>query len=89
MAGGRWEKAEPTIDPAVAVRSRKKAWTLGQSAFPKNCCRTTIAERMVETLAELPLIGDQVVCLSHDQAARSLLAALRRVSERQLRVVSA
>jgi hypothetical protein len=26
---------------------------------------------MVETLAELPFIGDQVVCLSHDQAARS------------------
>jgi hypothetical protein len=27
--------------------------------------------RIVETLAELPFIGDQVVCLSHDQAARS------------------
>jgi len=26
----------------------------------KNRCRTTIAERMVETLAELPFIGDQV-----------------------------
>jgi DNA/RNA endonuclease YhcR with UshA esterase domain len=26
---------------------------------------------MVETLAELPFIWDQVVCLSHDQAARS------------------
>jgi len=26
---------------------------------------------MVETLAELPFIGDQVVCLSHDQAARA------------------
>src|SRR6516165_6134788 len=26
---------------------------------------------MVETRAELPFIGDQVVCLSHDQAARS------------------
>jgi hypothetical protein len=39
--------------------------------IPKNCCRTTIAERMVETPVELPFIGDQVVCLSHDQAARS------------------
>ena len=38
---------------------------------PKNRCRTTIAERMVETLAELPFIGDEVVCLSHDRAARS------------------
>ena len=28
--------------------------------IPKNRCRTTIAERMVETLAELPFIGDQV-----------------------------
>ena len=27
--------------------------------------------RIVETLAELPFIGDQVVCLSHDQGARS------------------
>ena len=26
---------------------------------------------MVETRAELPFIGDQIVCLSHDQAARS------------------
>jgi len=34
--------------------------------IPKNRCRTT-AERMMETLAELPFIGDQVVCLSHDQ----------------------
>ena len=25
----------------------------------------------METLAELPFIGDQVVCLSHDQGARS------------------
>ena len=39
--------------------------------IPKNRCRTTIAERMVETLAELPFIGDEVVCLSHDRAARS------------------
>jgi hypothetical protein len=37
--------------------------------IPKNRCRTTVPERMVETLAELPFIGDQVVCLSHDQAA--------------------
>src|ERR1700740_1929511 len=39
--------------------------------IPKNRCRTTIPERMVETPAELPFIGDQVVCLSHNQAARS------------------
>jgi hypothetical protein len=38
--------------------------------IPKNRCRTTIAERMVETPMELPFIGDQVVCLSHDQASR-------------------
>jgi hypothetical protein len=45
--------------------------------IPKNRCRTTIAERrlafgVVETRAELPFIGDRSVCLSHDQAARSL-----------------
>ena len=43
--------------------------------IPKNRCRTTIAERMVEMLAELPFIGDQIVCLSHDQAERLTRAA--------------
>ena len=42
-----------------------------RAAKMKNHCRTTIAERMMETLAELPFFGDQVVCLSHDQAAPS------------------
>jgi hypothetical protein len=37
-----------------------------------------VAERMVETRAELPFIGDQIVCLSHDQAARSGPAAAQR-----------
>ena len=36
------------------------------AGIQKNRCRTTIAERMVKTLAELLFIGDQVVCLSHD-----------------------
>src|SRR5215472_9331100 len=36
--------------------------------IPKNRCRTTVAERMVETRAELPLSGIRSVCLSHDQA---------------------
>src|SRR5215471_19124291 len=36
-----------------------RAFTAGQN-IPKNRCRTTIAERMVETRAELPFIGDQV-----------------------------
>ena len=30
-----------------------------------------MAERVVETRAELPFIGDHVVYLSHNQAARS------------------
>ena len=30
--------------------------------IPKNRCWTTIAERMAERRAELPFIGDQVVC---------------------------
>jgi len=30
------------------------------AGIPKNRCRTTVAERMVETLAELPFIDDQV-----------------------------
>ena len=44
--------------------------------IPKNRYGTTIAEPMVETRAELPFIGDQVACLSHDQAARSGPASL-------------
>jgi hypothetical protein len=46
----------------------RKLARLRRGCGAKNRCRTTIAERMVETLAELPFIGDQVVCLSHDQA---------------------
>ena len=53
--------------PLTAPQPAKKS---GQN-IPKNRCRTTIAERMGETPAELPFIGDQVVCLSHNQAARS------------------
>ena len=30
------------------------------AGIQKNRCQTTVAERMVETLAELPFIGDQV-----------------------------
>src|SRR6516164_1966095 len=30
------------------------------AGIPKNRCRTTVAERMVETRAELPFTGDQV-----------------------------
>ena len=41
------------------------------AGIPKNRCRTTVAEPMLETLAELPFIGDQVVCLSHNQAAQN------------------
>jgi len=47
--------------------------------IPENRCRITIAERIVKTLADLPFIGDQVVCLSHDQAARSRPLRRRRV----------
>ena len=50
-----------TIVPYRSEPAKKS----GQN-IPKNRCRTTVAEQMVETLAELPFIGDQVVCLSHD-----------------------
>jgi hypothetical protein len=43
--------------------------------IPKNRCRTTIAERMMETLAELPFIGDQVVCLSQGSKRNSAVTA--------------
>jgi hypothetical protein len=41
--------------------------------IPKNRCRTTIAEQMMETPAELPFIGDQVVCLSHEPGREVVL----------------
>ena len=37
----------------------------------KNRPRTTVAEPIGETLAELPFTGDQAVCLGHDKAAWS------------------
>jgi hypothetical protein len=52
----------------LSLNRSEPAKKSGQN-IPKNRCRTTIAERMVETPAELPFIGDQLV-LSHDQAAR-------------------
>ena len=54
----------------LSLNRSEPAKKSGQN-IPKNRCRTTIAERMGETPAELPFIGDQVVCLSHNQAARS------------------
>src|SRR6516162_673667 len=59
-----------TAGPVVTMRSRslgrrvsecrsEPAKKSGQN-IPKNRCRTTIAERMGETPAELPFIGDQV-----------------------------
>jgi hypothetical protein len=46
--------------------------------IPKNRCRTTIAERMMETLAELPFIGDHFVCLSHEPGRPQRNAIRRR-----------
>src|SRR5215469_15755016 len=43
----------------MACGGSEPAKKSGQN-IPKNRCRTTIAERIVETLAELPFIGDQV-----------------------------
>src|SRR6516162_5782542 len=54
----------------LSLNRSEPAKKSGQN-IPKNRCRTTIPERMGETRAELPFIGDQVVCLSHNQAARS------------------
>ena len=43
----------------IVLNRSEPAKNSGQN-IPKNRYRTTIAERMVETLAELPFIGDQV-----------------------------
>jgi len=44
--------------------------------IPKNRCRTTIGEQMMETPAELPFIGDQVVCLSQEPGREVVLGAV-------------
>ena len=59
----RFQPARPEVLPEMM--------SVSVEGTPKNRCRTTKAERIVETRAELPFIGDQIVCLSHDQAARS------------------
>ena len=58
--------------------SSEPAKKSGQN-IPKNRCRTTIAEQMMETLAELPFIGDQVVCLSHEPGRPQRNAIKRRL----------
>jgi hypothetical protein len=56
------------LPAAMTARSGPKQ--CGQN-IQKNRSRTTVAEPIGETLAELPFTGDQVVCLGHDQAASS------------------
>ena len=60
----------------LSLNRSEPAKKSGQN-IPKNHCRTTMAERMVETLAELPFIGDQAdpLSLSHppDTAAKAML----------------
>jgi len=70
-AGFRNAGYEPaSVMRRLSLNRSEPAKKSGQN-IPKNRCRTTIAERIGETRAELPFIRDQVVCLSHDQAARS------------------
>src|SRR5215471_17292046 len=61
-SGGGFPSAgyEPaSVMRRLSLNRSEPAKKSGQN-IPKNRCRTTIAERMVETLAELPFIGDQV-----------------------------
>ena len=52
------EEPHPSCgDCPLTARSRPKR---ADQNIPKNRCRTKIPERMVETRAELPFIGDQV-----------------------------
>ena len=57
------------LPSAMTARSGPKQCSQN---IQKNRCRTTVAEPIGETLAELPFTGDQAVCLGHDlQAAWS------------------
>ena len=53
------------LPPAMTARSGPKQCSQN---IQKNRCRTTVAEPIGETLAELPFTGDQAVCLGHEQA---------------------
>ena len=61
----------PAVSSPPVQKCCAEMMSVSVAGIQKNRCRTTVAERMGETRAELPFIGDQVVCLSHDQAARS------------------
>jgi hypothetical protein len=56
------------LPSAMTARSGPKQCSQN---IQKNRPRTTVAEPIGETLAELPFTGDQAVCLGHDQAAWS------------------
>ena len=58
-AGFRMLDEPASVMRRLSLNRSDPAKKSGQN-IPKNRCRTTIAERMVETLAELPFIGDQV-----------------------------
>ena len=64
----RYEPHASCGDCPLTARSRGKK---SGRCIPKNRCRTTVAERLVKTRAELPLMGDQIICLSHEHAGPS------------------
>ena len=81
-------RSPPSIIATSNPRVRDVRRTMASRSRPKRAaqnilkyrCRTTVAERMVETLAELPFIGGRSSGLSHDQALslRSVLSSTIR-----------
>ena len=64
----RFQPARPEVLPEMM--------SVSVAGIQKNHCRTTIAERMVETRAELPFTGDQIG-LFRAQPGRPALSALQ------------
>jgi hypothetical protein len=50
----------PAVSSPPVEKCCAEMMSVSVAGIQKNRCRTTIAERMVETLAELPFIGVQV-----------------------------
>jgi hypothetical protein len=75
-SSGKWVSALSTTGPAVSS-PRVPNFFAEVMFIQKNRPRTTVAEPIGETLAELPFTGDQAVCLGHDQAAWSGPASTR------------
>jgi len=75
-------KPGPAVSSPPVQKCAEMMFGIG-CGIQRNRCRTTVAElsRLRDTRAELLFTGDQVVCLSRNQAARSGPIHYRRTND--------